>query len=463
MRKFFALFCIGALALASCEEKADPQPQPKPEPVLNLTSDATMEFAADGGAGVIIYTLENAKEGVSIAATCDAAWVTDLTAGDTVTFNVAANDLEETRSTKIKVSYDTKEFEVTVNQAAKQGEKPDPGIEYDVEFTAAVLNGYYYGNMYSPTYNYYIQLSDVGVISDNQIYNNSNVYFIDIYSNVAVGNGETVLPLGTYTWSDSSNYAANTFEQEYSYYIKANDEGIEFMRTVVGGTVTVTENHIDAVLEVDTPNGVEVHHVVYDGSLLLGYPEEELEPISTLESDLNISVTGGVIEGVNLGDEEGVGADYGLLYMYENLNVEEEAISGHCFMLELLLDQNNFEGRYISLDESDAYAGTFLPGTYEYDEESIYPYNCWYFEYDENLGPIGMAPITSGSITVEDNGDDTMTVTFDVYDDSNNKIIGTFSGTAMISDSSETFKASIQRASNPTVAKKSIVTSVVVR
>lgn len=84
-----------------------------------------MEFTAEGDEGTITYTLQNAKEGVELTATCEANWVSTPVVGDTITFTVAAND-GDARETKIVVAYDALSFEVAVKQAAKQQEEPKP-------------------------------------------------------------------------------------------------------------------------------------------------------------------------------------------------------------------------------------------------------------------------------------------------------------------------------------------------
>ena len=129
LKNLFYLLLAAPLAFAACNETPEPEPQPKPEPEveepkLTLSSDATMEFEAAGGEGVITYTLENAKEGTELTATCEAKWVLNLTAGETVTFSVAENETEEARETKVVVAYGELSFEVAVKQAAKQAETP---------------------------------------------------------------------------------------------------------------------------------------------------------------------------------------------------------------------------------------------------------------------------------------------------------------------------------------------------
>ena len=144
MKKLFYLLLALPFVAASCENE---EPiTPVNDPVLTLTSEASMEFAAEGAEGVITYSLQNAKEGVELTATCEAAWVSTPVVGETITFTVAANE-GEARETKVVVAYDTQSFEVTVKQVAKT-EEPKPSTPVfeltstdTLEFTCAETIG----------------------------------------------------------------------------------------------------------------------------------------------------------------------------------------------------------------------------------------------------------------------------------------------------------------------------------
>jgi hypothetical protein len=139
MKKLFYLLLALPFVVASCEKKEEPA-APVKDPVLTLTSEATMEFTAEGDEGTITYTLQNAKEGVELTATCEANWVSTPVVGDTITFTVAAND-GDARETKIVVAYDALSFEVAVKQAAKQQEEPKPSTPV-FELTSATTAEY---------------------------------------------------------------------------------------------------------------------------------------------------------------------------------------------------------------------------------------------------------------------------------------------------------------------------------
>lgn len=126
MKKFYFIFVALSLMFAACETPNngnEPNDDKRPTaPELVLMSDTVIEFDAEGGDGEIVYTLENAVEDVKLEATCDAAWITDISVGETVTFVVAANE-GEARETTITLAYDALTSGVVVKQRAK-GEVP---------------------------------------------------------------------------------------------------------------------------------------------------------------------------------------------------------------------------------------------------------------------------------------------------------------------------------------------------
>ena len=66
-----------------------------------------MNFEAVGGKGVILYNLKEVTrfEPVPVVeAFCAAAWITDISIEEDITFNVAAND-GEARETEVVVTY----------------------------------------------------------------------------------------------------------------------------------------------------------------------------------------------------------------------------------------------------------------------------------------------------------------------------------------------------------------------
>lgn len=184
LRILFAFATIVmAAAMVACEPDA-PEQKIEKEAVLTLTSEAEMNFEAEGGEGVITYAAQMQEvtryvpvpEPV-VEAMCAADWVEDLSVAETITFVVTPNEGNE-RQTTIVVTYGDKEFDVAVNQAAKIVEpEPDPEPEPEPEPAEAPRVGdiYYSDGTWSKEYD--SSKSPVGVVfhigagnADNAVY-----------------------------------------------------------------------------------------------------------------------------------------------------------------------------------------------------------------------------------------------------------------------------------------------------
>ena len=117
MKKFAALAVV-VMAFVACQPDTPETPK---EYALEVTSETTMEFPAEGGEGVIAWKLnEVTRNNPHPAPTlqCEAEWIT-LYAEDMGAFAVAANE-GEAREAVIKVAYAEQVIEVKVKQAGAQ-------------------------------------------------------------------------------------------------------------------------------------------------------------------------------------------------------------------------------------------------------------------------------------------------------------------------------------------------------
>lgn len=132
MKRVFTLLLALPLLFVACDNDDNTtKPTPK-EPTLELTSEATMEFDAEGGVGEIFYNLikgDEALDGESgligqaspIVIVTEQEWITfikDESIYGVIKFEVAANTTEEQRTGTITGKYTTKSFTVTINQSA---------------------------------------------------------------------------------------------------------------------------------------------------------------------------------------------------------------------------------------------------------------------------------------------------------------------------------------------------------
>ena len=148
------------------------------------------------------------------------------------------------------------------------GEEPTPGEEFDATFNAEQIHIEYYGDQHTSAYNYYIILSDVGVVlSETQINfkDNGTYYLLDLYAADAAENNDYTVPNGTYKAATSS--AAGTFGLgDYGAGLKiVNGEPTYFI--YAAGEVVVSDNKIVATITME--DGTK-HQITYEGSLYFG-------------------------------------------------------------------------------------------------------------------------------------------------------------------------------------------------
>ncbi|MBE6202498.1 MAG: hypothetical protein E7135_02425 [Rikenellaceae bacterium] len=396
IRNLFYMLLALPLVFAACEPEPAPQPEPEKEYAaeLTLTSEATLEFPAEGGEGVITYTakmVEVTRESPvpqpEVEATCEADWVTDLVVAENITFKVVANEAEA-RETKVVVTYGDKSFEVAVKQAAKQNEEPEP--EDGVKFEASYLQGYYYGDQYSPGVgNYYVYLSDLGLDEEGSAYAGGTYYRLDLYGPLFEGDGEVSLPVGTYNFDANDTMVEWTIGNYYSAYIVFDENGYcttgETGAPYTAATLVVTESGLTFTA---TINGEE-HTVSYEGK---GEFVDYTAEAGPAEFTANYAYA------VYYGDQYSEGTADNFFFFLSDLGLDEEGYevaNGQYFRFDLyseLVDTTNGitlpDGTY-TLDVNDSCA----PGTFGYYYSLYYAVDEYGYDYSAAYY------ITSGTLT----------------------------------------------------------------
>lgn len=405
---FYLLVAVSAIFVA-CNNNDTPEIKG----TLEVTEKA-VDVKFFGGEGVINYTITDGPANAVPTATSNREWVRNITVGESIKFNVDLNPTEEARGAIITVAYGKQTFEVFVRQ--------DAGYEIDVEFTAGALNGEYYGTDFSPIPNYFAILSKNGTTGWGIGHQYIDTYYrLDMFHTDAAGTPLT-LPQGIYEFDPYAYGDKISFGGNYSVRLQNFEDGSYDEKYFSDGVVIVTENKIEAILVLTTN---EVHHVVYEGSLELGYiPMPKPDYYSNLTDDLTFNHTQGVIRLKNYGDYYGVGGNNWSVSMVLYGNV----INGDYFSLDIItddLDNSNdgIIGTYTCVPNEDSVGkNTFIAGDY-LDQFSF----SWYFDCVENsFGTSFMAPLKGGTITIEAEGTGYL-VTYDCTDDNGHKITGTYS------------------------------------
>ncbi len=129
LKNLFYFLLALPLVFAACGENPEPDVPEVKDPVLTLTCDNPLVFEAEGGDATIAYAIENAVEGVELQASCEAAWVENVTVAENITFTVAANEAEEARDAVLTVVYGDIEKTVAIQQAGKTEAPKAPVFE----------------------------------------------------------------------------------------------------------------------------------------------------------------------------------------------------------------------------------------------------------------------------------------------------------------------------------------------
>ena len=310
----------------------------------------------------------------------------------------------------------------------------------NVEMAANFAYAYYYGDQYTPgtADNFYLFLSDVGVDADGWELPNGTYYRFDLYSELVNKEEGLAIPYGTYTL-DSGTMDPYTISMGYSAYYVMDDAGWDYAVSgaPIAGTVVVDETGVTAHIMV---NG-GWHTVTYEGGITIVDAASGGEgggegdgPYSTLWEDTQCNFDDHTLYYAYYSDYYEVG------YMNWTFAVMPNDGEGDFVQFDVLAGADsttNFFGEYAINDSYEAY--TSYPGYIDWDG---YMVGAWYYTDDGYT----MAPFVDGTMSVVDNGDGTVTVEFDVYDDCDNNITGSWTGKMLSADELSTRSESVKKA-----------------
>ena len=279
------LFMLMALPLAfvACETPNEPVDEVKNPTVAITVGEATETSIAftitSTDAEEVKYLVVESAEGTPTATevlTNGTAAEANAEAGCYVAELKAATEYTIVAAAKNTKAVVKAEAKMTTKGNGNEPEPPTPGNEFDVEFKAQDIFIQYYGDQYSAAYNYYIVLSDVGVVlSETQMSfkDNGTYYLIDLYAADAAENSNYTVPNGTYKAATSS--AAGTFGLgDYGAGLNIV-EGVPTYYIYADGEVVVSDDKIVATITME--DGAK-HQITYEGSLYFGSNGDEPNP-----------------------------------------------------------------------------------------------------------------------------------------------------------------------------------------
>ena len=403
---------------------------PVPAPALTVTVD-TVKITADGGAGTITYEVENPVEGAVVTAAAEEGidWITDFnceTSG-TVTFNVAANELEETRTATVTLTYTYGEDKTQTATVIVSQEGFAPTYDYELALESGKAGGMYYGNAMGGNMIYVLHFNPRAF---NGVYTgyhpNSQYYVITLQAPAPADLENIVLPAGNYTAEQSdptgvidgdmkilkiNNSTLNIKKDLYttSFYEGGGDMVDDYLDY---GTLSVSYEGGNYTIEgIFTDIDGETHHLTYTGPLPISNEVEESTPaLSTLTGDVNADVEcDGLIYNRIVGDTRQI-----------KLQTATAGVAYDTFFTIVAS---------VSSDETSLYTGNFTindSGKAYYavagyiDEATGKKEGCWVECSDGTY-----APLVSGSLQVNMNSG---TITINAQDDANHTITGSITG-----------------------------------
>lgn len=422
MKKLFYLLLCLPLAFAACTEPDTPGVENK-EYDLKVTSETILNFEAEGGKGVIAYTLEEKTRFSPVGqpvveAFCEATWVSELTVAENITFQVAANEADA-RETEIVVTYGEQEVKVAVKQAAKEINNEND----EVVFEAQILTGEYYGDYYTPDAgNYYIFFSDYGFTEDGNLLTNSIYYQLDLYGVLYDGeavDGYIPLPEGTYTLDKNDTMAVGTIGYSYSCYMKTNSSEIEVEVSFDAAELVVAADGSCTLIA--TIEGKK-HKVTFSGTSTI----EDKREVNT--GGDNVEMEAGYADATYYGDQYSPGV----------------ADNFYFFLSDKGFDADGWELPNATYYRFDLFSNIVNPeeglaipyGTYTIDNGSSEPftigaqYSAYYIMDSEGWDYAVSSAITSGTVTISEDG-----VVADLMIAGAHHVV-TFSGDILVTDAS---------------------------
>lgn len=405
---------VALVAMVACNDTPDTPDTPEATGTMTITSESPINFSFVGGEGEIAFTLEGAKEGAKPTVECAQEWITNITVAESITFNVERSNEQEERTAILIVTYGEQEEQVFVKQAKAY----EPAM---VEFEAKALNGEYQRVSKSGNgYNYFIILSEKGTTGWYDLYIDA-YYRIDLYSEVApedlTENSASVLPEGVYYFDDLSLEDNGTFAQNQSARLECFEDGSFKEDWFSDGVLIVTENKVE--LYVTTVSGV-VHHVVYEGSLEIGWMEIPApDHYTSLTADYTFEHKGFVSQIYYYGDLENVGLGN---WIISAANSYDEKMNGDYLKVDVYLDSLEYNpeliyGEYTAVATSaELKGGNFLGGVF----------GSWLYGVEDGYLVNGtIAPLATGKVKIEKSGSGAL-ITVDCVDDLGYKVQGTF-------------------------------------
>ena len=291
---------------------------------------------------------------------------------------------------------------------------PDPNIEFVANYAYA-----YYTESTSEenVSNFKLFLSDTGHNGEGNVLPNGTYYRFTLCVDKLDSNAEIAIPAGRYEIGYTDSVSGYITADAVYYKFGENTSDAEKHDMIDSGYLIVNEDgSIEASLDMYFSGATHVISFSGDVEILENTIPSE-SPYSTLASDKVCELSNHSFSCYNNGDSYGTGYHSWVVSIYPDNSVGDNMI----FEILCGTDMNaDISGKYTISKSRNEY--TAIPGYVD----GFTLMSSWYYYKDNALYISEFAPIVDGWVDIQKNDEGTYTITFDVYDDLNNNITGTY-------------------------------------
>lgn len=303
---------------------------------------------------------------------------------------------------------------VTYNGALSMpADLPEPDVDFEAKYAYA-----YYTKSRSEdgVAKFKLFLSDIGRDEYGNVRPNGTYYRLTLSVDELDPKTEGTIPAGRYEVDETSTEAGFITDAVYYKFGESVSDVVDD-DFIDSGYLTVKEDgSIEASFDMYFSGAT--HNITFSGKVeMLDSTMLSEPPYSTLKSDKECDLSNHSLSIWSNGDVYNVG------YHSWTVSITPENSVGDNLMIEILrgADENaDISGKYTISNSMEDY--TIVPGYVD----GFTLMSSWYYYKDNALYISEFAPIVDGWVDIQKNDEGTYTITFDVYDDLNNNITGTY-------------------------------------
>lgn len=303
---------------------------------------------------------------------------------------------------------------VTYNGAPSlPADLPEP----DVDFEANYVYAYYTDNTIDEnTALFKLFFSDLGRDEDGNAIPNGIYYELVVVVNRLAPNAEIAIPAGRYEIDDTESTNGYIVDAQYHKFGDSLSERAKYDFAQAGHLTVNEDGSIEASLDMYFSGAT--HNLSFSGDVeILENTIPDEAPYSTLTSNKECDLSNHTIEIWSHGDR------YESDYLSWGVSITSNNPVGDSISFEILRgtdSDTDFSGRYTVSNSMEEF--TVVPGYVNGFTLTA----SWYYYRENSLHISAFAPIVDGWVEIQVTDDNVYNVTFDVYDDLNNNITGTF-------------------------------------